>query len=301
MNNILIANNADMTEVLDYAINDVIILDELFTKTNMIGKTIAYAQMCKTSIMDAFHKTDASMETQLLHVECFKNNKQLRFGFDQKELPIKYQGAANYNLNDNKVHNMVIDGDYSSMYPAAMLHYQLCLTRYRGHSTELWDDYKKYDVVKLNDKAYPDIKFLYLAKDVKGIVCETVKSILNKKNDCDTQIKLFKKSHDENNLYIQEAFRYGFKKGINTIYGLSGGSKQPIFCLPIAIAVTCTGRKVFNSTLAIIENELGGTVVFGDTDSNMMTFNTSENYARDTYSLIKSRNSKRRSSSVPWK
>lgn len=57
MNNILKANKTDTTKVFKYAIQDVVVLDKLFTKLDLFNKTIEHAKTCCCSIMDAFHKT----------------------------------------------------------------------------------------------------------------------------------------------------------------------------------------------------------------------------------------------------
>lgn len=71
---------------------------------------------------------------------------------------------------------------------------------------------------------------------------------------------------------VENQLRTAYKLIINTVYGVSGGAAQPIFCLPIAMTVTSVGRTVFNHNINIIKKELSGTVILGDTDSAFFTF-----------------------------
>lgn len=181
----------------------------------------------------------------------------------------KYQGAANFNINDGIVYSYVLGVDFTSLYPSAILYHNLCLTRYRGCSANQPHP-KDYYIIELDDKQYPEIKYIYLDKDVAGIVNVLVDEVLAQKNESDDKLKKMQKNTIEYN--VENQLRTAYKLIINTVYGVSGGAAQPIFCLPIAMTVTSVGRTVFNHNINIIKKELSGTVILGDTDSAFFTF-----------------------------
>ena len=61
MNQAFISNEPtiDMTDILTYAIYDVIVLDNLFNKTGHIEKLVELAKILDVSILDILHKSQA--------------------------------------------------------------------------------------------------------------------------------------------------------------------------------------------------------------------------------------------------
>ena len=74
------------------------------------------------------------------------------------------------------------------------------------------------------------------------------------------------------------------KISANSVYGFTGAQTGQLPCLPISSSVTAYGRKMIDSTKAIVEStynkkngyEFDSHVIYGDTDSVMVKFGTSD-------------------------
>lgn len=137
MNTLLITNQSNLTDVFAYSIQDVVVLDQLFKKTQILTKSVEFARMCDTNILDVFHKAKVQLLVLKLHSTFRQNNIQLRF--DRKDMTSekyltenadkidkykgKYQGAANKNINSGFVYNNVYTIDYTSLYPSVIMYY----------------------------------------------------------------------------------------------------------------------------------------------------------------------------------
>lgn len=92
----------------------------------------------------------------------------------------------------------------------------------------------------------------------EGILTKFVGDVLSKKTLCD-MIKEGKKTMADgisaglpDDKGVIMVVREAYKLIINKTYGVMGQSGGPVFALPLAIAVTDMGRKIFNKTAQIV-------------------------------------------------
>lgn len=74
MNKLLITKGSDLIDVFSYSIQDSVVLDKLFQKTQILTKHCEIAMACNTSIMDVFHKSKIQLLVHNLH-SIFRSNK----------------------------------------------------------------------------------------------------------------------------------------------------------------------------------------------------------------------------------
>ena len=82
-----------------------------------------------------------------------------------------------------------------------------------------------------------------------------------------------KAAGDEWAAKVHNGKQLAYKVSMNSVYGFTGASKGYLPCVPIAAAVTATGRAMIEHTRRLAEELLPGTtVIYGDTDSVMVKF-----------------------------
>lgn len=270
MNQLFINNDKpDMTKVFEYAAQDVRVLHQLHEKTGYLQLLIDVARLTETSIIDALHKTDTALLAQKIQRELLSVGKQLPYHHKTVDTPQKYDGAANWNLNEPVVYNNVTSYDFTSLYPNCQMYNDLCLSTYLGYSETPTDEFgTNVRVIETTDLQNPKIKYQYY-KNESGIIPWYIKHIFEKKQECD---RLVKTLTDPVEISRNNSIWNAYKLLINKIYGSQGSQSSSLYCLPIALCVTYTGRKIFNQTCKILDDN-GVKIIFGDTDSVMVETN----------------------------
>lgn len=87
---------------------------------------------------------------------------------------------------------------------------------------------------------------------------------------------LMKNEKDEFKYNLLNSKQLAEKVTMNSLYGFCGTANGALPLVAIAAAVTCTGRQMIEKTVEFVSNVMGGTVVYGDTDSVMCTFPVSD-------------------------
>jgi len=147
--------------------------------------------------------------------------------------------------------------------------------------------------IEIDDTTYTELKYVSMNNKL-AIFAKYVEEIFNKKEFCDVTIGKLNKELEikdlpksrvdliKNELNILNTQRTLYKLLANSFYGALGSVGGALFEVSLAIAVTSGGRKVFKQTCNIIENELNGSVIFGDTDSAMFTLQNKREIAQSS-------------------
>lgn len=61
MNEQFISNEPQLTQIFEYAIQDVVVLYKIFEKTQIFTKLINIAKLFDCSVYDVLHKTDTTL------------------------------------------------------------------------------------------------------------------------------------------------------------------------------------------------------------------------------------------------
>lgn len=77
---------------------------------------------------------------------------------------------------------------------------------------------------------------------------------------------------DENLVSYLDLLQNTIKCVANSLYGFTGSSVSPYPCREVAMCTTCLGRQCIAKAAALITEQFGGRVVYGDTDSNYVVF-----------------------------
>ncbi|KAI9336764.1 hypothetical protein BDR26DRAFT_864543 [Obelidium mucronatum] len=171
--------------------------------------------------------------------------------------------------------------DFQSLYPSVMIGYNICYSTCLGRLRDLGGP-KKFGVLPLLDipleivNALKDHLYIthngviFVKSHIReGALGRMLKEILDTRVMVKTAMKSYK--NDTALLRILEARQLGLKLVANVTYGYAGASfsgRMP--CAEIADSIVETGRRSLEAAMKLVtenQNEWGGTVVYGDTDS----------------------------------
>jgi DNA polymerase elongation subunit (family B) len=106
-----------------------------------------------------------------------------------------------------------------------------------------------------------------------GILPLTLDLLLKKRKETR---KLMEKVEDESQKSVLNGLQLAYKVVANSVYGQCGSSTSPIRKLEVAACTTAAGRQRIRDAKKIVEEEFGGEVIYGDTDSIFIKFATKD-------------------------
>lgn len=120
--------------------------------------------------------------------------------------------------------------------------------------------------------------FKFLKQEIygKGVLPTIIQRLLDARKEVRNEMKKVK---DPSYLAILNQRQLSYKVSANSMYGATGVKSGALPFMPIAMCVTYTGRQSIQKASNILKS-LGGTIVYGDTDSNYVMFENikSENH-----------------------
>jgi len=185
------------------------------------------------------------------------------FFFEEKirSRKVKYKG---------RVHDLTLDGKpyyfangiltHNSMYPNIVISFNICPTTYVNGSS---------DGLDLNVTPYGS---KFVKTDVRvGILPQILDYLLKTRSAIKKQMKATTDPAIKNYYYAKQ---YAFKTIANAMYGYSGYMRSRVYVLDIANGITSVGRETTLKTRDIVHAKTSFKVVYGDTDSVQVKFDT---------------------------
>jgi DNA polymerase elongation subunit (family B) len=106
-----------------------------------------------------------------------------------------------------------------------------------------------------------------------GVLPLTLDILLKKRKETR---KLMETIDDESQRSVLNGLQLAYKVVANSVYGQCGSSTSPIRKLEVAACTTAAGRQRIRDAKMIVETEFGGEVIYGDTDSIFIKFQTKD-------------------------
>jgi DNA polymerase elongation subunit (family B) len=203
--------------------------------------------------------------------------------------------------------------DFNSLYPSSMIGENLspdtliCMKTYNadGKLTDIEGikdvkglDYNEvsYDI-KDGDEVTGKCVCLYVkpTEDNElstGLIPRSLEVMLKKRKEA--RKKMEDPSVDDAQKSVYNGLQLAYKVVANSIYGQLGSKTSPIRKICVAACTTAVGRRQLLFAKSTVEEEYGGTVIYGDTDSIFITYSGKDlvesiKLAQESAELITSR------------
>jgi DNA polymerase elongation subunit (family B) len=106
-----------------------------------------------------------------------------------------------------------------------------------------------------------------------GVVPLTLDILLKKRKETR---KLMETVDDDSQKAVLNGLQLAYKTVANSVYGQCGSRTSPIRKLEVAACTTAAGRQRIQDAKRVVETEFGGEVIYGDTDSIFIKFQTKD-------------------------
>ena len=288
----------DRAVIAKYCIQDCDLVLTLMAKLDTFVNARGMADVCRVPIQYIFLRGQGIKIYSAVVYQASKRNQiimtQEGYGGDSS-----YEGAI---VLPPKI-GMYLDQpipvlDFNSLYPSNMIAFNLSpdtlvyvktfsatgkKTGQEGQDgTELLAQGYKIDEISYDtfgeDKA-PSGRivcgFVQPTADLRtvGILPLTLDLLLKKRKETR---KLMEKVEDESQKSVLNGLQLAYKVVANSVYGQCGSSTSPIRKLEVAACTTAAGRQRIRDAKKIVEEEFGGEVIYGDTDSIFIKFATKD-------------------------
>ena len=183
----------------------------------------------------------------------------------------KYEGATVLDAQRGAYFDIVSGLDFASLYPSIIRAHTMC------YSTIVLDARYadlpgvEYYTIQTGMGTY---KF---AQSVTSVVPELLEELAAFRKASKKDMAAAKQAGDAFGVSVHNGKQLAYKISANSVYGFLGATKGFMPIVPIASAVTATGRAMIEHTKALAEKLVPGSrVVYGDTDSVMVIFETGD-------------------------
>lgn len=256
---------AARASIVEYCQVDCDLVVQLLDRLNVVANTMQMSQVCNTQADDVCNRGQQIKTFNLIAREC----KKLGYVMNQSEtgwdVEAEYEGATVLPPIPGYYQTPVATLDFASLYPSLMIAYNLCfssLVLNPAHTNLEGVEYVRCHIAG-KDWVFQQCTTALLPRILTGLL----KARRAKKKE----MKQYDKSSMEYRLC--DGAQLALKVSCNSVYGFCGVVNKGKFpCLPVAVATTFKGREAISRTKAFVEKTYNATVVYGDTDSVMLTF-----------------------------
>lgn len=120
------------------------------------------------------------------------------------------------------------------------------------------------------------LHYFYKPEILKGLLPIILETLIKSRKTVKQMMALKKEEHETldstSEMILLDKRQLALKVAANSMYGTCGATFGHLQHAPISSCVTSEGRAALAKMKDIIENEMGGIVVYGDTDSNYVRF-----------------------------
>lgn len=190
----------------------------------------------------------------------------------QAEGGVAYEGATVLDAKAGYYDMPIATLDFASLYPSIMMAHNLC------YCTLV----PKHQVSSMNPEdigTSPAGDTFVKASKIKGILPEILEELLSARKRAKADLK---KATDPLQKAVLDGRQLALKVSANSVYGFTGATVGQLPCLEISSSTTAYGRTMIDHTKNLVEDKYrtvngypgDAEVIYGDTDSVMIKFNT---------------------------
>eukprot|EP01059_Diplonema_ambulator_P013694 TRINITY_DN24265_c0_g1_i1.p1 TRINITY_DN24265_c0_g1~~TRINITY_DN24265_c0_g1_i1.p1 ORF type:complete len:1057 (+),score=330.98 TRINITY_DN24265_c0_g1_i1:220-3171(+) len=186
-----------------------------------------------------------------------------------------YKGATVIEPNKGFYNHPIATLDFASLYPSIMMAHNLCYSTLLNPGQAAAFNLKDDEYEKSPD---PSDMCAFVTKSRKhGLLPRILQELLAERKKAK---KLMALATDPMEAAVYNGRQLALKISANSVYGFTGATVGKLPCLAISRAVTAYGREMIDMTKSAVEKmytkengyEADAKVVYGDTDSVMVSF-----------------------------
>lgn len=292
-----VGTSTQRAEIAKYCIQDCDLVLTLMAKLDTLVNARGMADVCRVPIQYIFLRGQGIKIYSAVVYNASKRNQIIvsQEGFDGDT---SYEGAIVLPPKIGMYLNQPIPVlDFNSLYPSNMIAYNLSpdtllyVKRYDENGKKKLQ--QGPDPTAFVEKGYRVDEIKYDVQDEYGtgrMVCGFVQpkqedprtvgllpltlDILLKKRK-ETR-KLMETTEDDAQKSVLNGLQLAYKVVANSVYGQCGSKTSPIRSLEVAASTTAAGRDRIQDAKRIVETEFNGEVIYGDTDSIFIKFQTTD-------------------------
>ena len=279
-----------------YCVQDSALTLKLFEKLQTWFGLTEMAKICNVSIFTLYTQGQQIKVFSQIYKKCMSENVVVeRDGYITKDTD-HYQGAYVVDPVPG-VYDRVVPFDFASLYPSIIIAYNIDYSTLVPEGSTIpdsecnifeWDEHIgcPHDTQKRKTKPKHILcghRYFRFLKSPKGVLPMLLEDLLlarkktrAEQKDIDKAMKTEEddgKKADMKTLYdVLEKRQLSYKVSANSGYGAMGVSRGYLPLMPGAMCVTAKGRESIRKVMKIITEQYQGELVYGDTDSNYVTF-----------------------------
>lgn len=279
--------------VAKYCIQDCDLVLTLMAKLDTLVNARGMADVCKVPMQYIFLRGQGIKIFSAVVFNASKRN-QIIMSQENVEGDTSYEGAI---VLPPKI-GMYLDQpiavlDFNSLYPSNMIAFNLspdtlCYVKtYDAKGKKIsqeGEEIKHYKIDEIGYDTYDDQKnptgrivcgYVQPTDDPRtiGVIPLTLDILLKKRKETR---KLIETTEDDAQKSVLNGLQLAYKTVANSVYGQCGSRTSPIRKLEVAACTTAAGRDRIYFAKKIVEDEFGGDVIYGDTDSIFIKFSTKD-------------------------
>ena len=276
-----------------YCVQDSVLTLKLFEKLQTWFGLTEMATICGVTIFTLYTQGQQIKVFSQIYKKCMSENVVVeRDGYITKDTD-HYQGAYVVDPVPG-VYDKVVPFDFASLYPSIIIAYNIDYSTLVPEGSKIpdsecnifeWDEHIgcMHDTIKRKTKPKHILcghRYFRFLKSPKGILPMLLEDLLAARKKTRNEMKVIEKEKSEENqtlLNVLEKRQLSYKVSANSGYGAMGVSRGYLPLMPGAMCVTAKGRESIQKVMKIITEQYQGQLVYGDTDSNYVTFNHIEN------------------------
>nr|QBK89571.1 MAG: DNA polymerase elongation subunit family B [Pithovirus LCPAC001] len=256
-----------LNEIVTYNSVDTTITYEILEKTGLFTTIKEISNIVGINPENVLNRGQQIRGVSIVYDVCHK------FGITMNKIRmdsnIEFEGGYVFDSKAG-LWKFVMCIDFASLYPSIILANNICYSTLIEHQD--WDEIKEgdYNAIIWNEKkSGVRREYRYVKEHIReGVLPNLLKYLLSNRSRVK---KLMAAESDPITKSILNKKQIALKTCANSIYGLTGIDEKmgKLSLKPISASVTACGREYIKRSAKYVEEELGGNVVYGDTDSIM--------------------------------
>lgn len=287
--------NKAMGIVGKYCVQDSALVLKLFETLLIWYSLTEMAKVCMVPIFSLYTQGQQIKVFSQIYKKCMYDGYVVDKDSYVANVNERYQGAFVIDPIPG-VYDCVVPFDFASLYPSVIMAYNICYSTLVTdnaipdslcHVIE-WEDHvgcqhdTKVHKTKVLKVMCGHNRYRFL-RDPPGVLPTTIKNLIDARKETRNEMAVIKanlktetdpkKKDHLNTMYnVLDKRQLSLKVSANSMYGAMGVQSGYLPFMPGAMSVTAKGRESISKVKDVIPEKYGGQLVYGDTDSNYVTF-----------------------------